>query len=103
MALYKFPPPSIGRNALPSFWDLIALSLVIGAIALMANGARVTTVPLLSLNVTPLSLDPVNLPIYALRTMFRMLLAIVLSLVFTFIYAVVAAKSRRAEMVLIPI
>jgi len=103
MALYKFTPPSIGRNALPSFWDLIALSLVIGAIALMANGARVTTVPLLGLNVTPLSLDPANLPIYALRSILRMLLAIVFSLIFTFIYAAVAAKSRRAEMVLIPV
>ena len=32
-----------------------------------------------------------------------MLLAIVCSLIFTFIYAVLAAKSRRAEMVLIPL
>lgn len=81
MALYKFTPPSIGRNALPSFRDLIALSLVIGVIVLMAYGARVTTVPLSSLSVTSPSLDPVNLPIYALRTMLRMLLALVLSLI----------------------
>jgi NitT/TauT family transport system permease protein len=33
----------------------------------------------------------------------RMLLAIVCSIVFTFIYAALAAKSRRAEMVLIPL
>ncbi len=32
-----------------------------------------------------------------------MLLAIVCSIVFTFIYAALAAKSRRAEMVLIPL
>jgi NitT/TauT family transport system permease protein len=33
----------------------------------------------------------------------RMLLAIVCSIIFTFIYAALAAKSRRAEMVLIPL
>ena len=33
----------------------------------------------------------------------RMLLAIVCSVVFTFVYAALAAKSRRAEMVLIPL
>ena len=38
-----------------------------------------------------------------MRTTLRMLAAIVASLVFTFIYATLAAKSRRAEMVLIPV
>jgi NitT/TauT family transport system permease protein len=88
---------------LPSVWDLMALLLVVGGIILVAYAARVTTVPLSTLDVTPLSLDPANLPIYALRTILRMLLAIVFSLIFTFIYAAVAAKSRRAEMVLIPV
>src|SRR5262249_58173660 len=48
-------------------------------------------------------LEPIHLPLYALRTTMRMLLAIVCSIIFTFIYAAVAAKSRRAEMVLIPL
>ena len=56
-----------------------------------------------TLDVTPVSLDPANLPLYALRTTLRMLLAIVCSIIFTFIYAALAAKSRRAEMVLIPL
>src|SRR6202007_3266727 len=47
--------------------------------------------------------DPANLPAYALRTTMRMLLAIVCSIIFTFGYAALAAKSRRAEMVLIPL
>ena len=50
-----------------------------------------------------MTLDPINLPLYALRTTMRMLLAIVCSIIFTFIYAALAAKSRRAEMVLIPL
>ena len=59
--------------------------------------------PLSTLDVTPVSLDPANLPVYALRTTMRMLLAIVCSIIFTFVYAALAAKSRRAEMVLIPL
>ena len=56
-----------------------------------------------ALDTSPVSLDPANLPLYALRTTLRMLLAIVCSIVFTFVYAALAAKSRRAEMVLIPL
>jgi hypothetical protein len=67
------------------------------------HGARETTVPLAALDTKPLSLDPANLPEYALRTTLRMLAAIVCSLIFTFVYASLAAKSRRAEIVLIPI
>ena len=48
-----------------------------------------------------LSLDYANLPYYALRTTLRMFAALAASLVFTFTYATIAAKSRRAEMVLI--
>lgn len=50
-----------------------------------------------------ISLSPGALPAYALRTTIRMLAAIVASLIFTFTYATLAAKSRRAEMVLIPL
>jgi NitT/TauT family transport system permease protein len=70
---------------------------------LIVYGGEQTTAPLSALDVAPVSLDPANLPAYALRTTLRMLLAIVCSIVFTFIYAAVAAKSRRAEMVLIPL
>jgi NitT/TauT family transport system permease protein len=70
---------------------------------LIVYGGEQTTLPLSSLDVTPVSLDPANLPLYALRTTMRMLLAIVCSVIFTFIYAALAAKSRRAEMVLIPL
>ena len=91
------------RAPRPNVWDLIALILVIGAMVLIVYGGKQTTLPLSALDVSPVSLDPANLPFYALRTTLRMLLAIACSTVFTFIYAAVAAKSRRAEMVLIPL
>jgi NitT/TauT family transport system permease protein len=91
------------RAPRPNIWDLVALVLVIGAMVLLVYGGEQTTLPLSALDVTPVSLDPVNLPLYALRTTMRMLLAIVCSTIFTFAYAALAAKSRRAEMVLIPL
>src|ERR1700756_3831525 len=87
----------------PNIWDLVALILVVGAMVLIVYGGEQTPLPLSTLDVTPVTLDPVNLPLYALRTTMRMLLAIVCSTIFTFVYSALAAKSRRAEMVLIPL
>ena len=95
--------PALQQALRPNIWDIVALILVIGAMVLIVYGGEQTTLPLSSLDVAPVSLDPVHLPLYALRTTLRMLLAIVCSIVFTFIYAALAAKSRRAEMVLIPL
>ncbi|MDE3081471.1 MAG: ABC transporter permease subunit, partial [Paracoccaceae bacterium] len=50
-----------------------------------------------------ITLNPAALPGYAFRTALRMLAAMALSLLFTFTYATAAAKSRRAEVVLVPI
>ncbi|MDN4987297.1 ABC transporter permease subunit [Bradyrhizobium arachidis] len=94
---------AIGRALLPNVWDVAALILVIGAMVLIVYGGEQTVAPLSELERTPVSLDPANLPLYALRTVLRMLLAIVCSTIFTFIYAAIAAKSRRAEMVMIPL
>ena len=95
--------PALDQALRPNIWDIVALILVIGAMVLIVYGGKQTTLPLSSLDVAPVSLDPSHLPLYALRTTMRMLLAIVCSIIFTFIYAAVAAKSRRAEMVLIPL
>jgi NitT/TauT family transport system permease protein len=49
------------------------------------------------------STDPVNLPYYAARSLLRMFAALVLSVLFTFVYATAAARLPRAEKVLIPL
>lgn len=103
MALHEIRPPALGHALRPNVWDVVALVLVIGALVLIVYGGEQTAAPLSALNVMPVSLDPANLPVYALRTTMRMLLAIVCSIIFTFIYAALAAKNRRAEMVLIPL
>src|SRR5712692_9197398 len=103
MASQQLQQPTLGQALQPNIWDVVALILVVGAMVLIVYGGEQTALPLSALDVTPVSLDPANLPLYALRTTMRMLLAIICSIVFTFIYAALAAKSRRAEMVLIPL
>jgi len=103
MILQDILSPRLGQALRPNIWDAVALIFVISAMVLIVYGGEQTALPLSALDVTPVSLDPANLPGYALRTTMRMLLAIVCSIIFTFIYAALAAKSRRAELVLIPL
>lgn len=51
----------------------------------------------------PISLDPHNLPYYAYRTVLRMFIALIFSLIFSFLYAHAAAKNKNAEVILIPL
>ncbi len=83
--------------------DLAALILIVAIILLLGSGARQMLAPYVAAQPPPISLSPEVLPNYALRTTMRMLVALVVSLIFTFIYGTLAAKSRRAEMVLIPL
>ena len=87
----------------PNFWDLVALPIVLGAIALVAWGGMAMSARYQIGEVLPISLDPGRLPEYALRTVLRMVCALVASLVFSLVYAAVAAKSRQGEKILIPI
>ncbi len=87
----------------PNRWDLLAFPLVVGLLSLLGFGAHETLAPLSALREPIVSLDPAYLPNYALRTFLRMLAAMAASLVFTLIYGAVAAKSARAEKVLIPL
>jgi NitT/TauT family transport system permease protein len=99
---FHHPATAIAKRA-PNRWDLVAFPLIIGLIAVMGFGAHETWKPLATLREPVVSLDPLNLPEYALRTVLRMFAAMVASLLFTLIYGAIAAKSRRAERVLIPI
>ncbi|HEY3918588.1 MAG TPA: ABC transporter permease subunit [Stellaceae bacterium] len=87
----------------PSYWDGIALPLVIGVIILIAWASRQMSVPYHPGETLPISLDPRYLPQYGLRTVLRMVAALIASLVFSLVYAAIAAKSKRAEKLLIPI
>ena len=83
MTLDDILTPRLGQALRPNIWDVVALVLVIGAMVLIVYGGEQTTLPLSALDASPVSLDPANLPYYALRTTMRMLLAIVCSIIFT--------------------
>jgi NitT/TauT family transport system permease protein len=87
----------------PSWRDLAAMLLILAVIILLGFGAHQMVASFVPAQPPEISLSPALLPLYTLRTVMRMLAALVASLVFTFTYATLAAKSRRAEMVLIPI
>ena len=87
----------------PSWRDLAAMLLVLGTLILLSTGARQMVAPFVVAHQPEISLSPAALPFYTLRTVTRMLVALILSLIFTFTYATLAGKSRRAEMVLIPL
>jgi NitT/TauT family transport system permease protein len=99
-----FVPISVGGwTRLFSRWDILAILLTLGLLVFLAEASRNLFEPLAELQRQPPSLDPRNLPEYAARTTLRMLIAMVLSLVFTFTYATLAAKSRSAERLLVPL
>jgi NitT/TauT family transport system permease protein len=95
--------PSLGRRSLPNQYDLIAMALIFGAFVAIGEATQGITTPLAAVPAADLSLDYSYLPYYALRTSLRMFAAIGASLLFTFTYATLAAKSRHAELVLIPL
>jgi len=83
--------------------DLVASVLVLGIVILLGTGIHQMLGPFVPSAQPEISMSPLALPMYTLRTVMRMLAAMVASLLFTFTYATLAAKSRRAEMVLIPL
>ncbi|WP_047249214.1 ABC transporter permease [Chromobacterium subtsugae] len=95
--------PATARRLIPNRWDLIAFPLILGFLLLATSGIRETWAPITALQTVPITLDPGNLPEYALRTTLRMLAAMAAALVFTLIYGTLAAKSRRAGLLLVPI
>ncbi|MBB5451417.1 ABC-type proline/glycine betaine transport system permease subunit, partial [Paraburkholderia sp. Kb1A] len=91
------------RRLRPNGWDFVAFPLIICLIAMASIGFHETLAPMSTLKTQAISLDPANLPEYAMRTTLRMLAAMVASLIFTLVYGTLAAKSRRAGLVLVPI
>lgn len=84
-------------------WDWALLPLVLAALVLLGYGAAQMARPFEMGDVLPLSLDPIQLPYYLLRTTLRMFMALAAALVFSGAFAVLAAKYRAAERVLVPL
>ncbi len=89
-------------RAWPNRYDIVVFLAVGALFVAVAHGAKSMRQPLEGLESNPVSLDPRNLPEYALLTTLRMFAALAFSLLFTFIVAPLAAKSKKAERIIIP-
>ena len=88
-------------------FGLADVAVILGTLVLLAVIARVGVGTLdvfhPPMNVPRIDLDPRNLPYYAGRSTLRMFVALLFSTMFTLTYGYIAANSRRAERVMIPL
>ena len=103
MRIERLPISVLRTRYVPGGWDVLAFVLVFAFLVYLGEAAHGLTGSLARLQATPISLAPSALIGYSARTALRMLIALVASLLFTFTYATLAAKSRRAEVILVPL
>ena len=89
-------------RAQPNVYDFVVFVAIGAMFVAIVHGAKSMHRPLEVLEANPVSLDPRNLPQYALLTTLRMFAALGFSLLFTFLVAPLAAKSQKAERVIVP-
>lgn len=92
----------VPRVAAPVWADVVAIVLLAVVAVLIFHGVGEMRQSLTALNEASVTLDPWRLPEYALLTTLRMFAALAASLIFTFTVATLAAKNRKAELLLIP-
>lgn len=83
--------------------DLFILAFIFVLLYTILHLGASMSVPFSPEDQIDISLDPSMLPYYAGRSLLRMFVAFGASLIFTLIYGYVAAKSRAAEKVLVPL
>ncbi|MFA6409505.1 MAG: ABC transporter permease subunit [Gammaproteobacteria bacterium] len=106
MALFKntaYTKEEAVKWPMPNYWDAVAFCLIFAGLIWLAWSAKQMTLPFHMGQSIPISLDPRNLPSYALRTVLRMFIGLFFALIFTFTFGTWAGKSKRAACVIIPI
>nr|WP_242786698.1 hypothetical protein [Xanthomonas translucens] len=89
-------------GVLPNLHDLAVFALLLALGVLLLHGAADMRAPLPPPGTEAVSLGLQHLLEYGLRTTLRMFAAMAASLLFTFVVATLAAKSRRAERLIVP-
>jgi NitT/TauT family transport system permease protein len=101
---FVFSPQADAKR--PSL-GLADVAIGLGVLTLLYVASRVGAQSLVKFSppdiIPAVNLDPRNLPDYAARSTLRMFIALALSTAFTFVYGYAAARSRRAERVLVPL
>jgi NitT/TauT family transport system permease protein len=99
-----FPARGLWRRPALRWADVVVVAALLALLFGLLRLAPALNAPFLP-NTAPseVSTDPANLPYYAIRSLLRMFVALILSLVFAFVYATAAARLRRTEKLLIPL
>jgi NitT/TauT family transport system permease protein len=99
-----FPSGGVWRRPALRWPDLVVGAAVIALLYGLLRLAPGLDAPFLpSTAPSSVSTDPANLPYYAVRSLIRMFAALIVSVLFTFVYATAAARLRRVEKVLLPV
>jgi NitT/TauT family transport system permease protein len=99
-----FPSRGVWRRPNLRVVDLIVFAALLGLLYGLLRLAPSLNAPFLPKTApSVVSTDPANLPYYAVRSLLRMFIGLILSVLFTFVYATAAARLRRAEKVLVPL
>lgn len=91
-----------GRARRVTISDVIVALAVMVMLYVIVRVGRGTTVSFAPETNRSINTSVRNLPYYAARSLLRMFVALFASLIFSFVYAYAAARSRRASKVLIP-
>ncbi len=83
--------------------DAVVLIFILATLYSVVNLGASMNAPFTLADQSKIILDPSMLPYYAGRSLLRMFIAFGASLMFTLIYGYIAAKSRTAEKILIPL
>lgn len=89
-------------NRLLNRWDVLLLILVVAILFVLGWSGKNMATPYAIGDSLPISLDPRQLPFYASRTVLRLFIALLCSLLFTLIVGTLAAKNNRAERMIVP-
>ncbi len=83
-------------------WDIVLLTLIFGVISIIVWNMTQIALPYRIGQSVHISLAPSQLPGYAMRSFFRLLIGLFCALVFTFLVGTLAAKNKAAERIIIP-
>jgi NitT/TauT family transport system permease protein len=95
---------AVRRRAIRPLADVIVVAGLLALLYAIVKAGHALNAPFSESHApSRVSTDPRNLPYYAARSLLRMFIALIASVIFTFIYATAAARLRRAEKVLLPV
>lgn len=85
------------------FFEGMAFFIVLSGLIFIAWSVSHLTSPIHALSISSIDLNIKSLPLYAFYTTIRMLIAVFFSLLFTLMYANLAAKNQRLGQILVPV